>query len=127
HVNIATDLLRGGNGVQGSGSQSGIGVFSDNQDSHLDYLRLVLQFLDQFSHGLDLDAGAAGSRRFHFQGLDGGSGGNAQGVRGNGFQRLLLGLHDVRQRRVARLVQAQVGGDDRRQVERDGLQAAVDL
>ncbi|WP_439955740.1 hypothetical protein, partial [Klebsiella pneumoniae] len=53
NVNVATDLLRGGNGVQGSGSQSGIGVFSDNQDSHLDYLRLVLQFLDQFSHGLD--------------------------------------------------------------------------
>jgi hypothetical protein len=32
-------------------------------------------------------------------------------------ERLLLGLHDVGQRHVARLVQAQVGGDDRRQRE----------
>jgi hypothetical protein len=30
------------------------------------------------------------------------------------FQRLLLGLHDVGQRRITRLVQAQVGGDDGR-------------
>ena len=42
-------------------------------------------------------------------------------------ERLLLGLHDVGQRGVARLVEAQVGGHDRRQLERHGLQAAVDL
>jgi hypothetical protein len=41
--------------------------------------------------------------------------------------RLLLRLHDVGQRGVARLVQAQVGGDDRRQLQRHGLQAAVDF
>src|SRR3546814_14718281 len=41
--------------------------------------------------------------------------------------RLLLRLHDVRQRSVARLVQAQVGGDDRRRLDGDGLQPAVDL
>ena len=40
---------------------------------------------------------------------------------------LLLGLHDVGQRHVARLVQAQVGGDDRRQLDLERLQAAVDL
>ena len=56
-------------------------MFSDNRDSHLDYLRLVLQFLDQFSHGLDLDAGAASSRCFDFQGLHGGRGGDAQRIR----------------------------------------------
>src|SRR5690606_13506294 len=61
HVNVATDLLSGGNGVQSGSGQSGVSVFSNNQDSHLDYLRLVLQFLYQFRHGLDLDAGAAGS------------------------------------------------------------------
>src|SRR5690606_22986531 len=107
--------------------EGGIVVFSDNQDSHLDYLRLVLQFLDQFSHGLDLDAGAACSRRFDFQRLHRGGGGNTQGIWSEGFERLLLGLHDVRQRGVARLVQTQVGGNDRRQFQRDGLRAAVDL
>src|SRR5690606_18896194 len=127
HVDVTTDFLSGGHGVQGGSGQSGVSVFSNNQDSHLDYLRLVLQFLYQFGHGLDLDAGAAGSRRFDFQDLDGGSGGNAQGVRSDHVQRLLLGLHDVRQRRVARLVQTQVGGDDRRQGQGNGLQAAVDF
>ena len=43
------------------------------------------------------------------------------------LERLLLRLHDVRQRDVARLVQAQVGGDDRRQLDRDRLEAAVDF
>ena len=43
------------------------------------------------------------------------------------LERLLLRLHDVRQRRVARLVQAQVGRDDRGQLHLDRLQAAVDL
>ena len=41
--------------------------------------------------------------------------------------RLLLRLHDIGQRGVARLVEAQVRRDDRRQLQRHGLQAAVDL
>src|SRR5258705_10584218 len=41
--------------------------------------------------------------------------------------RLLLRLHDVGQRRVARLVQPQIGGDDRWSLQLHGLQAAVDL
>ena len=41
--------------------------------------------------------------------------------------RFLLRLHDIGQRGVARLVEAQVGGDDRRQLERHRLHAAVDL
>src|SRR6218665_1824809 len=45
----------------------------------------------------------------------------------DGIERLLLGLHDVGQGNVARLVQAQVGGDDRRQRQRQGFQAAVDF
>src|SRR5690606_28143544 len=127
YMDVATDGFGRGDGIQGRCREDGVVVFSDNQDSHLDYLRLVLQFLDQFSHGLDLDTGTARGRRLDLQCLHGGSGGDAQCVRGQGFQRLLLGLHDVRQRGVARLVQAQVGGDDRRQVQRDGLQAAVDF
>src|SRR3990167_9794759 len=71
NVDVTTDLRGSCNSVQRGGSQGGIGVFSDNHDSHLDYLRLVLQFLDQFSHGLDLYAGAASRRRFDFQGFHG--------------------------------------------------------
>ena len=44
-----------------------------------------------------------------------------------GRQRLRLGLHDVGQRGVARLVEAQVGGDHRRQLQLHRLQPAVDL
>ena len=43
-----------------------------------------------------------------------------------GRKRLRLGLHDVRQRGVARLVKAQVGGDDRRQIDIQRLQAAIE-
>ena len=42
-------------------------------------------------------------------------------------ERLLLRLHDVGQRRIARLVEAQVGGDDGRQLELQRLEPAVDL
>ncbi|MCY1497582.1 hypothetical protein D9M68_315480 [compost metagenome] len=33
-VDVATDLLSGGHGVEGGGCQSGVRVFSNNQDSH---------------------------------------------------------------------------------------------
>ena len=62
--------------------------------------------LSVFSRGVDVDAERGGRDR---------------------LERLLLRLHDVRQRRVARLVQAQVGGDDRGQLHRQRLEAAVDL
>ena len=41
--------------------------------------------------------------------------------------RLFLRLHDIGQRDIARFVQAQIGGHDRRHLDRDRLQAAVDL
>src|SRR5438045_218990 len=41
--------------------------------------------------------------------------------------RLLLRLHDVGKARIARLVQPQVRGDDRRPLQLDGLQAAIDF
>ena len=43
------------------------------------------------------------------------------------LHRLLLRLHDVGQRHVARLVQAQVGGHDRGQLDLERLETAVDL
>src|SRR5215472_3407057 len=43
------------------------------------------------------------------------------------IERLLLRLHDVGQRRVARLVQPQVSRDDRGQRHRQRLEATVDL
>src|SRR3546814_14606440 len=46
---------------------------------------------------------------------------------GLGRHRLRLGLHDVGQRGVARLVEAQIGGDDRRQLEIIGLEPALDF
>ena len=42
-------------------------------------------------------------------------------------ERLLLRLHDVRQLHVARLIEAQVGRDDGRQVDVDHLEARVDF
>src|SRR3546814_7329074 len=52
---------------------------------------------------------------------------HAQVGEGDRFERLGLGLHDVRQLDEARLVQAQVGGDDGRQVDFQRLQSGVDL
>ena len=52
---------------------------------------------------------------------------DAQRGRRRRFERLLLRLHDVRQRRIARLVETQVGRDDRRQIEHDRLETAVDF
>jgi hypothetical protein len=76
----------------------------------------------------DLHAGLAATRLF---GLDEpqGAGRCRRRISSGRFlvERLLLGLHDVGQRGVARLVEAQIGGDDGRQLDRDGLQAAVDL
>ena len=76
---------------------------------------------------LDLDAGLAHRR---FGGLDNFEPRlDVDAVIGGALvvDRLFLRLHDVRQRRVARLVQAQIGGHDRGHFQLHGLQAAVDL
>ena len=47
---------------------------------------------------------------------------------GRGFlERLLLRLHDVGQLGIARLVEAQVGRDDRRDLQNERLEATIDL
>ena len=47
-------------------------------------------------------------------------------ARVEGIEGLFLRLHDVRQRGIARLVQAQIGGDHRRQLEAQRFMPAVD-
>ena len=74
-----------------------------------------------------LDAGLALRRLDHLQRLQARRHVHAERLGLQVLERLLLRLHDVRQRDVARLVQPQVGGDDRRQLDRDRLQAAVHL
>src|ERR1700754_3403717 len=61
------------------------------------------------------------------RGLDVVGGIDAQRTQLDHVDRLGLGLHDVRQLDKARLVQAQIGGDDGGQVGLDGFQAGVDL
>src|SRR5690554_3797185 len=92
-----------------------------------DHLGFVLQFVDQLINGLDLDAGTAGRRGFDLDGAQSGGRAHAQLFRLGHVQRLLLGLHDVRQGGVARLVQAQVSGDNGWQFQLNGLQTAVDF
>ncbi len=52
---------------------------------------------------------------------------DARSAKRNGFQRLALGFHDVRQFDEARLVQAQIDGDHRRQFDFQGFQAGIDF
>src|SRR5258706_3251619 len=92
-----------------------------------DPLRVVLEFGHQRGHVGHLDAGAALGRLADLEHLQMRLDVHPQ-VRGlEHLHGLLLGLHDVGQRDVARLVQAQIGGDDGRQAQRQGLQPAVDL
>src|SRR5882757_388633 len=92
-----------------------------------DHSRFVTQLVYKLGHGLHLDAALALGRLLDLQHLEPGRDVDAQRVGGQDLDRLLLGLHDVGQRGVARLVEAQVGGDHRRQLDLDVLQDAVDL
>ena len=92
-----------------------------------DHSRFVLQLVDKLGDGLHLDAGLALGRLLDLEHLQPRRDVDAQRIRRQDLDWLLLGLHDVGQRRIARLVQAQVGGDHRRQLDLDVLEAAVDL
>ena len=83
--------------------------------------------LDQLVDAADLDPGLALGRLGHLQRLQPPRDVDAVIARRLGRERLRLGLHDVGQRGIARLVQAQVGGDYRRQVELHRLEPAIDL
>src|SRR3954469_19851374 len=86
-----------------------------------------LEFGDELGDILDLDAGLTTRRLRSLEDLearreiDTGIGGGLL------RDRLLLCLHDVGQRSIARLVEAKIGGDDRGSLQLNGLQAAIDL
>src|SRR5580692_1714619 len=77
----------------------------------LQHLGFGLQLLDQRLHLSDLHTGAALGRLDNLQRLQARSHIDTQIFGFERFQRLFLRLHDVRQRHVTRLVQAQIGGD----------------
>src|SRR5487761_2057548 len=82
-----------------------------------DHLRVVLEFGDQRRHVGRLGAGAALGRLADLESLEVRLDVHPEIGRLQHLHRLLLGLHDVGQGHVARLVQAQVGGDDGGQAE----------
>src|ERR671939_1198351 len=84
-----------------------------------------LELLHEFGDGGDLDAGLAAAGLDRLQDLEPRRDIDAKRLRRGLGERLLLRLHDVRQRGVARLVEAQIRGHDGGQLQRDGLQAPV--
>src|SRR3982750_2827201 len=93
----------------------------------LDDFGFVLELVHQGGHVGHLDAGAALGRLADLECLDARLDVDAKLFWLDVVELLFLGLHDVGQGDVARLVEAQVGGDDGGQREREGFQAAVDF
>src|SRR6187402_121631 len=88
---------------------------------------LLLEGRDELGGVLHHHTLAALGRGGVVGGLDVVGGIDAQRTQLDHVDRLGLGLHDVRQLDEARLVQAQIGGDDGRKVGFDGLEAGVDF
>src|SRR5260221_11395271 len=76
-----------------------------------DHSRFVAQLVDQLGHSLDLDATLALGRFLDLERLEPRRDIDTQRIRRQHLDRLLLGLPDVGQRGVARLIEAQVVGD----------------
>src|SRR5258707_8083805 len=91
-----------------------------------DHLRFVLEFGDERRDVGHLHAGAALGRLGDLQDFQVRLDIHAKVGRLERVELPLLGLHDVGQRDVTRLIEAQVRRDDCRQGQRHGLQAAVD-
>src|SRR4030095_12953859 len=85
------------------------------------------EFFNEFLSGLNFDAAFACRRLRQLQYFQPGGGIDAEGIDRLFDDRLFLGLHDGRQGREARLVEAKIGGDDRRHVELYGLVTAIDF
>src|SRR6218665_2817096 len=80
-----------------------------------DHLRFVLELINESGHIGHLDALTSLERLADVQGLQARLDVPAPGLRLEDVEVLVFGLHDVGQGNVARLVQAQVGRDDRGQ------------
>src|SRR5690349_2030717 len=77
----------------------------------------VLQLVDQLLHGADLDAALAFRRLLDLERHEARRHVDAERIRRQRLDRLLLRLHDVRKRRITRLVEAKIGRHDGRQIE----------
>ena len=106
---------------------SGAVMLGDDQDLGAHSRPFFFSAVDQFRRILDADALLALRRGLEAHQLQLLARLDAERGQGERLERLLLGLHDVRQLHVARLVQAQVGGDDRRQIDLEGLESRVHL
>ena len=127
HMHVAAHRLRGGQRLGGRVLQRLVVVLGDQERGHQSTPASFLSLSTSSADGPDLDAGLAAGRLDGLQHFEPRRDVDAVVAGRLLVDRLLLRLHDVRQRRVARLVEAQIGGDDRRDLQLHGLQAAVDL
>ena len=125
-MHVAAERLGGGHGLGDGGAERLVVVVGEEEDGH-DSTPASLELGDELGRVGDLDAGLAARRLDGLQHLEARRDVDAEVGGLLDVERLLLRLHDVGQRGIARLVEAQVGGDDRRQLELQRLQAAVDL
>src|SRR6478672_6526077 len=93
----------------------------------LENSRLVLQLLDEGGDAVDLDARLAPLWLGDAEHLEPRRDVDAERLWRRLVDRLLLGLHDVGQRSVARLVEPEVRGDHRGARKQQGLEPAIDL
>ena len=126
HVHVLAQRLGGAHGLGDGGAQRLVVVIGEEQDGH-DSAPDLLELGDQLGRVGDLDAGLAARRLDGLEHLEARRDVDAVVGRLLHLERLLLRLHDVGQRGIARLVEAQVGGDDGRQLDLQRLEAAVDL
>ncbi|CVI25305.1 conserved hypothetical protein [Agrobacterium tumefaciens str. B6] len=126
------DLKRGGQCPRSLVGKAGFVVISQKKNCHDDLFlsrpledASGLELFDELGDGCDLDACLAAGWLLGLQNLELRRGGDAEIRQSLLVERLLLRLHDIRQRGVARLVEAQVRGDDGGELYLDRLQAAI--
>ena len=127
HVNVAAQLLGSGDGLAGRRLQRTIGVLGQKKNSHQSTPASALSFCTSSATLPTLTPALRLAGSDDLQHLQPRRDVDAEFVGLLDVERLLLRLHDVGQRGIARLVEAQVGGDDRRQLEAHRLEAAVHL
>ena len=127
HVDVAAQRLGRGDGLAGRGLQRAVGVLGQQENRHQSTPASALSFCTSSATLPTLTPALRLAGSAIFSTLRRGVDVDAELVGLLDVERLLLRLHDVGQRGIARLVEAQVGGDDRRQLEAHGLEAAVDL